>query len=106
MDLLKRLFGGKSAGSQDSSARYYYVKGKKCGAITRLRLDMRNDLSRDDDDNFYVRKVAVDNKCYGQVEIELTFDANHKELSRNITGGEFVTQEDWAAWERAQTTAS
>jgi hypothetical protein len=96
MDLLKRLFGGKPAGSEDSGARFVYVKGKKCGAITRLRIDMRNDLSRDDDDNFFVRKVAVDNKCYGQVEIEFHFDANHKELSRNITGGEFVTQVEWA----------
>ena len=96
MDLLKRLFGGKPADSEDSGARFVYVKGKKCGAITRLRIDMRNDLSRDDDDNFFVRKVAIDNKCYGQVEIEFRFDANHKELSRNITGGEFVTQEEWA----------
>jgi hypothetical protein len=108
MDFLRRLFGGKSNASSDDTShhmRLYYVKGKKCGAITRLRIDMRNDLSRtDEDDNvFYVRKVVVDNICYGQVEVELRFDSNYRELARIINGGDFV---DKAAWDAAQSSAS
>ena len=95
MELLKRLFGGGKPASEDSNALIYYIKGKKCGAITRLRIDMRNDLSLDDNDNYYVRKVVVDNQCYGQVEIELWFDSNRKEVNRQITGGELTSKDEW-----------
>lgn len=101
MNLLKRLFGGISAeaDARDGDALIYYVKGHKCGAITCVRIDRRNDLSRDDDDNFFVRKVVVDNKCYGQVEIELRFDPHYNEISREIRGGVFVTRQEWEAQE-------
>ncbi|MCS7055941.1 MAG: hypothetical protein NZM18_07200 [Thermoflexales bacterium] len=99
MNLLKRLFGGGGSETteRDSDALIYYVKGHKCGAITRVRIDRRNDLSLDDDDNFFVRKVVVDNKCYGQVEIELRFDPQYNEISREIKGGVFVTRQEWEA---------
>jgi hypothetical protein len=100
MNLLKRLFGGSAArgsDSEDSNALIYYVKGHKCGAITRVRIDKRNDLSRDDDDTLFVHKVIIDSKCYGQVEIDLRFDENFNETSREIKGGEFVTREAWDA---------
>ncbi|MCS6848031.1 MAG: hypothetical protein RMN52_09985 [Anaerolineae bacterium] len=102
MNLLKRLFGGAAKSEvapQDSDALIYYVKGHKCGAITRVRIDRRNDLSRDDDDNFFVRKVVVDSKCYGQVELELRFDPQYNEISREIKGGVFVTRQEWEAQE-------
>ncbi len=95
MEFLKKLFGGGKSAGEDTSALYFYLKGKKCGAITRLRIDMRNDLSLDDNDNYYVRKVAVDNKCYGQVELELWFDANRRETNRQVTGGELVSEAEW-----------
>lgn len=103
MNLLKRLFGGGQSGSSDdANALVYYVKGHKCGAVTRLRIDRRNDLSRDDDDNLFVRKVVVDSKCYGQVEVELRFDESFKEIGREIKGGAFVSREEWDAEQRAQ----
>jgi hypothetical protein len=105
MNLLKRLFGGGNTSdgeSGDANALIYYVKGHKCGAVTRLRVDKRNDLSRDDADNFFVRKVVVDSKCYGQVEIELRFDASYKETSREIKGGTFTTRDAWQEWEAQQ----
>ncbi len=97
MEFLKKLFGGGKSASDDTSAIFLYVKGKKCGAITRLRIDIRNDLSLDDNDQYYVRKVAVDNKCYGQVEVELWFDANKREVNRQVTGGTLVGEEEWQA---------
>ncbi len=108
MNLLKRLFGGGQQASNNNSsdeanALIYYVKGHKCGAVTRLRIDKRNDLSRDDDENFFVRKVVVDGKCYGQVEIELKFDQAYKEVARDVKGGVFVGRDAWEA-QRAQET--
>ncbi len=105
MNLLKRLFGGAAgpdSRTQDSDALIYYVKCYKCGAVTRVRIDRRNDLSRDDDDNFFVRKVVVDSKCYGQVELELRFDPQYNEIGREIRGGVFVTREAWEAQEAAK----
>lgn len=100
MNILKKLFGGApkdSAGGEEDNALIYYVKGNKCGAITRVRIDKRNDMSRDDDDMLFVRKVIVDSKCYGQVEIEMRFDASFHEVSRLISGGAFVEREEWEA---------
>lgn len=100
MNVLKRLFGGATkagVSSEDADAMVYYVKGHKCGAVTRVRIDRRNDLSRDDDDLFFVRKVVVDSKCYGQVEVELRFDQHYVETSREIKGGVFVSREEWEA---------
>jgi hypothetical protein len=108
MNLLKRLFGGESksgAASEDANAMIYYVKGHKCGAITRVRIDRRNDLSRDDDDSFFVHKVVVDSKCYGQVEVDFRYDQNYNETSREIKGGEFVTREEWEAQKLHATQA-
>ncbi len=99
-DWLKRLFTGSRHVGDD--ALIYYVKGHKCGAITRVRINPNSELSRDDDDTFFVRKVVVDSQCYGKVEIVLRLDANYREISRHISGGEFTTYEEWQAQQRRQ----
>ena len=93
MKLLERLFG--ASGNPEDVAIYYFVKCKKCGAVTKLRINKHNDLSRDDDDNFMVRKFVVDNTCYATIEVELHFDQRYKEISRSIMGGEFVAKEEF-----------
>ena len=105
MGFLKKLFGLSATPARrddnDPNALILYIKVRKCGAIARLRIDMRNDLSLDDDGETYVvRKQVVDNVCYGSAEIELHFDANRKETGRSAMNGEFVTREDWEQQER------
>jgi hypothetical protein len=100
MDFIKRLFGAAGQalpkGDNDPNALFLYVKIRKCGAIARVRVDMRNDLSLDDDgENYVVRKQAVDNVCYGMADVELRFDNNRHEISRNAENGEFVNREAW-----------
>jgi hypothetical protein len=96
MNWLERLFGsGQKAGSGDAHALIYFVKGERCGAVTRVRIDKRNDLSRDDDGGYFVRKVVIDNVCYGSVEIVLHFDAQLRETTRRISGGVFVDEGEW-----------
>lgn len=100
MNIFKKLFGGAAkdnAAGEENNALVYYVKGNKCGAVTRVRIDKRNDLSRDDEDVLFVRKVIVDSKCYGQVEIEMRFDESFHEVSRAINGGVFVGRDEWDA---------
>jgi hypothetical protein len=110
MEFLKRLFGsggGRPGGSPDDpNALMVYVKVRKCGAIARVRIDMRNDLSMDEDGaNYVVRKSVVDNVCYGMAELELHFDSNRNELSRNLSGGEFTTREAYEQQERERAAA-
>jgi hypothetical protein len=93
LDLLTR--GAQTGG--DTHALLYYVKGHKCGVITRVRIDKRNDLSLDDEGRRFVRKVVVDSVCYGQVEVELAFDAQYREVERRISGGVFVDHDAWTA---------
>lgn len=100
MDFLKRIFGVAAQalpkGDNDPNALIFYVKVRKCGAIVRVRVDLRNDLSLDDDgESYVVRKQAVDNVCYGKAELELHFDANRREVSRSLENGEFVNREAW-----------
>lgn len=82
---------------------YYYVRGSRCGAVTRVRVNRANDLSRDDDgESFIVRKGIVDEVCFGRVEITIRYNSSYKETSREIEGGEFVTAAEHLAWIEAQ----
>jgi hypothetical protein len=111
LGFLKRLFGvGASSGNRgdagDPNGIVYYVKVRKCGAVARVRVDKRNDLSLDDDGETYVvRKQVVDNVCYGKADLELHFDVNHNETSRSVENGEFVTREVWEQQERDRAAA-
>jgi len=106
MNAIKRFFSTlltPAPPAGQANALYYYVRGSRCGAITRVRINRANDLSRDDDGvSFIVRKGAVDEVCFGRVEITIRFDSSYKETSREIEGGEFVTAEDHQAWVAAQ----
>jgi hypothetical protein len=78
-----------------------FVRCSKCGETIEARIDLRNDLSiqyGDDGeaDYFYTRKSLVGSSlCFERVEIELTFDDDRKLIGRNITGGEFLSEEEF-----------
>jgi hypothetical protein len=98
MNIFKRLLGGAPPANSESQFLTYYVRGFKCGALTRLRINKANDLSRtDNDEGFFVRKVIVDDRCYGQVEVEITFDPNYHKVDRVIRGGEFISEAQFCA---------
>lgn len=108
MGILKRLFGSGGTANRDSNdpnAMILYIKVRKCGAIARVRVDKRNDLSLDDDgESYVVRKQVVDNVCYGTAELEMHFDAGHNEVSRHLENGEFVTRAEWDEQERLRVS--
>lgn len=108
MGFLKRLFGGVGTDNRDNNdpnALILYIKVRKCGAIARVRVDKRNDLSLDDDgESYVVRKQVIDNVCYGSAELEMHFDASHNEVSRQLENGEFVTRAEWDEQERLRVS--
>lgn len=91
MGFLKKLFGGLTAQPQK---RYYIfqVKCRRCGEIIEGRIDLDNDLSLgDDSDNYIVRKGLMGaNRCFQQIEVEMTFTPARTLIDKNVTGGTFV----------------
>ncbi len=110
MNAIKRFFSTLLAPAPpagEANSLYYYVRGSKCGAITRVRINRANDLSRDDDGvSFIVRKGIVDEVCFGRVEITIRFDSSYKETSREVEGGDFVTAAEHQTWTAARVPAA
>lgn len=93
MSFLKKLFSGKPAKPEK---RYYTfnIKCNRCGEIIEGRVDLDNELSLNDEgDGYLVRKGLIgsgENRCFQQIEVELTFDSARQLGEKTITGGEFV----------------
>jgi hypothetical protein len=84
----------------DDWALWVEVKCNRCGEIIRARIDLRNDLSveygeNDADTVYFCRKGLMGSgRCYVPVDVELTFDRNHKLIHHEVRGGTFVNPEE------------
>jgi len=84
----------------DSHALYYDVRCQRCGEIIKARADLRNELSVEYGENeqpagYFYRKVLIGRgRCFQAIEVAMTFDAQRRVTSREITGGEFVAAEE------------
>jgi hypothetical protein len=94
MSLFKKVssfFAAKSGAPSD----WVVVKCNRCGEVIRARINLYNDLSLEYDENgkeFYLcRKVLMgEGHCFERIQVELTYSANRKLLSRDVTGGQLV----------------
>jgi hypothetical protein len=91
MGFLKNLFGG---GTTKPEKRYYvfHVKCNRCGEVIEGRVDLDNDLSLNDEgDGYLVRKTLIGgNRCFQQIEVEMTFSPERKLIEKQVQGGTFV----------------
>jgi hypothetical protein len=78
---------------------YYYVQCNKCGEAIRIRVDPLWDLAPDFEggSSFTAKKYVIGQKCYRPIEVELTYDNNREETDRQISGGKFITAEEYEA---------
>ena len=80
---------------------WFYVRCNVCNEVLQGRIDLFNNLSLQFDEDsgksvYYCRKVMIgSNRCYKPIEVEYFFDMNRKVIDRRITGGEFVTEQDY-----------
>ena len=91
MGFLKKLLGGEAAKPE----KHYYVfqvKCNRCGEIIEGRVDLDNDLSLSEEGNSYiVRKGLIGaNRCFQQVEVEMTFTPSRELVEKKARGGTFV----------------
>ncbi len=102
MSLLKRLaalFTGKSSSGNRNLT--IYVLSKRCNEPLSAEVDTLNALSGSDDDAaaLYTRKVIQGtgkNRCFAQVEVELWFDSGRNLLRHAVSGGRWLTAEEYA----------
>lgn len=107
MDFLKRLFG-MGGGTASDGGYYLYVRPKMCKEIVRVRVNLTNDASLNDDESGYIlRKTASATRCPFQAEITLHLNKSRGIVEREISNGEFVTEADYLAYmQTAEKTSS
>lgn len=99
LDTLKAIFAGNDGRRPDDASAWFYVRCRRCGEVIKVRVDMRNDPSEDEDGQYVVHKTLVGGarRCFARLEMTLTFDVGRRLQSQEVTGGEFVTEADYTA---------
>jgi hypothetical protein len=102
MSFLKKIASALSPKSaEDGDVLWVYVRCDKCGEAIKTRLDLRHDLTPSFNDEgrvaeYVVRKVLIGSqRCFEPIEVKLTFDAQRRVTSREITGGQFINKEEY-----------
>ena len=105
MGFLKSLFlkPGKSSpvgGSKD--ILWLYIKCNKCGKTLKLFVNKHTDLENqykkpgETGPDYILRKEAMDDKCFTGMFIRIEFDQGKNIISREITNGEFIGEEEFS----------
>lgn len=91
MGFLKNLFSNTPS-KPEKRYHVFQVKCKRCGEIIEGRVDLDNDLSLSDEgDSYIVRKGLIGaNRCFQQIEVEMTFTPKRTLMDQSVTGGTFV----------------
>lgn len=106
MGFLKKIFGGgekKSSEYVDTRGVYFYVRCDNCRTIVKLRADKEYDLARQGD-GFVWHKTIVDNRCFRSIPTVVVLDGNYQVVSAEISGGEYVTEEAYNAFQQARVS--
>ena len=90
MGFLKKLFGGGTA-SSNSDFYTFNVQCDRCGETIEGKINLNNDLSLDDEDGYFVRKVLIGSgHCFQQIEATFKFNASRQLQEKDISGGTFL----------------
>ena len=98
---LSQLFVGDS----ESNIHREYVQCSRCKEKIAVRVNLSNELTPQLDESegaYYVRKGVLgsgETRCFQMIEVELYFNQDKQPVSRYITGGEFITKEEFEAEE-------
>ncbi len=94
-ECLRRLTATREQ-TDDPDGIYFYVRCGRCGQALRVRASRRFDLMSDFEQGGYVlHKEMMDGTCFSLMYATVRFDENYRILSREIEGGEFITEEEF-----------
>ncbi len=108
MSFLKKiasLLVGEAEAAEERDVHWEYVRCLRCGEKIPVRVNLRNELTAQYEEGegaYYARKGVVGTgktRCFQTIEVDLYFDSQKRPLSRYITGGEFITKEEFDAQE-------
>ena len=100
LNKIARLLSGSDDGEPDIYETS--VRCSRCGEEIRVRVNLRRELTpryEGGKQTYYVRKGVMgsgENRCFQTIEVRLTFDAQKRLISREVSGGDFVEQDDAA----------
>ncbi len=99
MGFLKRMASLLPTGEAEADVLWVYVRCDRCGEKIKSRIDLRHDLTpRYAEGTYFLRKVLIGSgRCFQPIEVRMTFDAHRHVISREITGGQFITREEYEA---------
>lgn len=92
-------FFRKKASSPHDDAIWLYVRCDNCGEKLRIRVDRGYDLQPDPEGGYFLRKEMMDGRCFRLMYGELRFDRDYNILSQELSGGHFITKEEFEAQE-------
>ncbi|MCA9917014.1 MAG: hypothetical protein KC445_03635 [Anaerolineales bacterium] len=105
MGFLKKLFGGGEPKKYvDKQGVYFYVQCDNCGTRVRVRADKQHDL-QNTGSGYEWHKTIVDSRCFRRMQTVVQLDANFQMTNYEITGGRFLTEEEYLAAEEAEKRA-
>lgn len=89
-----------SFNTEDENAHWIFVRCNLCGEQLSSRINLYNDLSveyeGENDQTYHCRKTIVGRTgCFQRIEVKLNFDKNRKLSERQISGGEFITVDEY-----------
>jgi hypothetical protein len=103
LDKLASALLGSVQGKAD--AHWEYVRCARCGEKIPVRVDLRHELTPQYGEGqgaYFVRKGVIgsgETRCFQTIEVRLTFDAQKRLAAREISGGTFITKEEFEAGE-------
>lgn len=101
MSILKKIGKFFSASPDKTPIYWLFVQCNHCGEKIKTRVNLYNDLSirygeKNKKDSYFCRKVIIGaDRCYRPIEVEMTFDGSKKLVDRQITGGQFISNEEF-----------
>ncbi|HIE37703.1 MAG TPA: hypothetical protein EYH30_11495 [Anaerolineales bacterium] len=82
--------------AHDPDGIYFYVRCGQCGQRLQIRASRRFDLMRDlERGGYMLRKEMMDGTCFSLMYATIRFDDAYRVVSREIEGGEFITEEEF-----------
>lgn len=100
MKFLKKLFSRLLRGGTSGEIFAFSLECEKCGEKIKVRINKRTDLTSEYKDMgesgpaYALHKEALGNNCPNLIHISMEFDRNKEIISRDISGGKFVEDED------------
>ncbi|MEM7032921.1 MAG: hypothetical protein AAF629_25450 [Chloroflexota bacterium] len=101
MSIFKKISSIFSGGGGSNRNDYMvYVQCRRCKEYLSTRLFLNRDLSEKDEGGYITQKTLVGtgaSRCFQRIEVTLHFDDRKNLIDQEITGGTFVSVEDYEA---------